>query len=394
MKRILLITLIVFMALLCDNTIVNAKEVYFERTTNVIVKQDLEKGYMVSMIRKFVEYKTKHLLFSVELFKDVYDANALFEVSDNIDVVMDEVKKIAYVTEILYNQTNDLNYVGVGQKLIWEKLSSSDNVYFLENKIRNDNLYLNYISSINNEIDKVFPEFNFNSDITLNLNEVKEFYDEALSDYEIVSVEGESVSSIINENKLILRGNSNGLTKITLKKDISLKDYDMKYFENEKSTNLISCGNFSLYKTINVNVTSGNLILNILDDNIIDDFKVSYGIFKEDKLVYQFDITKAGMYKVELPYGDYIVKELSINSLYEKDNKKYKISIKNNKDVVLDLMNNLLPKENVIFEEIENTYQELPVYDNVEISIPDTSKNANYSFIYCLILYVIKKILF
>lgn len=394
MKRILLITLIVFMVLLCDNTIVNAKEVYFERTTNVIVKQDLEKGYMVSMIRKFVEYKTKHLLFSVELFKDVYDANALFEISNNIDVVIDEVKKIAYVTEILYNQTNDLNYVGVGQKLIWEKLSSSDNVYFLENKIRNDNLYLNYISSINNEIDKVFPEFNFNSDITLNLNEVKEFYDEALSDYEIVSVEGESVSSIINENKLILRGNSNGLTKITLKKDISLKDYDMKYFENEKSTDLISCGNFSLYKTINVNVTSGNLILNILDDNIIDDFKVSYGIFKEDKLVYQFDITKAGMYKVELPYGDYIVKELSINSLYEKDNKKYKISIKNNKDVVLDLMNNLLPKENVIFEEIENTYQELPVYDNVEISIPDTSKNANYSFIYCLILYVIKKILF
>lgn len=394
MKKILLITLIVFMALLCDNTIVNAKEVDFERTTNVIVKQDLEKGYMVSMIRKFVEYKTNHLLFSVELFKDVYDANSLFEISDNIDVVMDEVKKIAYVTEILYNQTNDLNYVGAGQKLIWEKLSSSDNVYFLENKIRNDNLYLNYISSINNKIDKVFPEFSFNSDITLNLNESKEFYDEALSDYEIISVEGESVSSVINENRLILRGNSNGLTKITLKKDISLKDYDMKYFKNEKSTDLISCGNFSLYKTINVNVTSGNLILNILDDNIIDDFKVSYGIFKEDKLVYQFDITKAGKYKVELPYGDYIVKELSINSLYEKDNKKYKISIRNNEDVVLDLMNNLLPKENVIAEEIENTYQELPVYDNVEISIPDTSKNANYSFIYCLILYVIKKIWF
>ncbi|MGM9834238.1 MAG: hypothetical protein ACI31M_00450 [Bacilli bacterium] len=394
MKQILFSTFIIFIAFLIGNKIVNAREIQYERSTSVYVRRNLGNSFIDGRVRKYIEYNTNHTLFSTEPFKGVPDVYAHYDINDEI-TISNEVKEIAYVADLLYQDTYDLTYIAVGQKMIWDLVKNKEEIYFYDKNGRNDILYINYEKEINDKINKLFPKLNIPTEISLNLNDNIELSDELLNDYEIVNSKGTSSISYINDDKLMIKGESRGITELILKKDIGSKDYEMKLFSNETESDFISSGNFSSFVILNINVTSGDFFLNVLGEDIEDGYNASYGIFKNDKLIYRFDINNKGFYKTELPCDNYVVKQLSISPLYLKDDKEYVIKIDENRETILEV-NTLRNREiNEVVDNIneqnkeENTSGVLS--EIIELSVPDTFSNTNTIILLGKSLYVKKK---
>ncbi len=68
----------------------------------------------------------------------------------------------------------------------------------------------------------------------------------------------------------------------------------------------------------------------------------TYGIYKSDKLISKVTTNKDGIATIELPFGEYTLKELEAPKGYKLDSKIYNIDINSNDDKVINLTDDML----------------------------------------------------
>ena len=283
-----------------------------------INKVEGNKTYYMTM--QYIHDGNGNVVYCIEPFTKFYESYN-YQLTDpylNYDSdILRRVELLSYYGYGYKNRTDSKWYV-ITQYLIWKSVSNND-IYFTDKlNGRRIDKYQVEINELNNDVNNhdsnsLVKEYEVEYKDSINLN--IDGYKVLSSDYEIV-------------NNMISNVDKDGVIKVT--KDSNYYGFYRSYYDSYGSQDLLLRGNVSnqVYD-IKVNVRKGNIILDINVDNK-DNFNVCYTIYKDNVSV-DYVCTGSNLeYKsIDLKYGEYVVKQSSINEGYVIDDKEYVVNVGN-----------------------------------------------------------------
>ena len=242
-----------------------------------------------------------------------------------------------------YKNHQDKKWYGITQTLIWQILRPDINWQFKTSRygVPDNNLYLTEIKElellINNHNKK--PSFN-NSKKTILLNETIILSDinNVLTNYEITT-SNDNILLIKDQNNLKITAKKEGITNITMLKRSNVGS-NFTLFSGGSLQDIITRGEVEdVLAKLEITVKNGELKLEKVDgdtkkpipEGSASLFGAEYGIYNDANeqiatIIFDDSLTKT----INLPYGNYFIKELVAPPGYNLNNKIYKIKLDNN----------------------------------------------------------------
>ena len=312
------------------------------------------------------------IVYCVEPGVDIYTREySPFDISlSSFDrSIIDKIKLIGYFGYDYPGHQSD-SYFLAAQELIWELIGHNE-VHFTSQKndmgdMINVDIEKNNIMSLVNHY-YVKPSFSDNLITGVYHNEIVLVdSNNVLSNYEVVSTNN---NVAIDGNKLIIKFSNLGSDEIVLKKkkydnlsSVSYMDQYSQDFMFLRADDVFSSIYIESFIPLsNIHISKSGLLLSDFDNGkfIYDESNLSdvvFGlyasddVFVGDELVYYSDqfiqelvTTQDGVSSVDLPNGDYYLKEISTNDEFIINNEKVLVHLENyNKEVethMIDLKN-------------------------------------------------------
>lgn len=348
MKKLLFILISFFVV----GRFVNA-ETFFEG--NYISGEYINKeinGVTYYMTMQYIKDSRGNIVYCLEPFVTFSEGKSYVsyvgDLSGYKNLSKEQKRKIELITYYGYgydNRKTDKWYV-VTQYLVWKTVDSDANVYFTKTlNGKKIDKYSKEMEEVLKDVEEhnFIPSFvknysvNYGSDLII--SQLNTDYEIISSDYEYKINNGLSISNVFESGNIKVRKKSNKYeNKIAI-------------FDSTKSQDLIRPGNIeNNIMNINVEVTKGDITLDIKNDysvyTIESDFSnTCYEISKNNDIVDKICTSKDPIvYKTnDLPFGNYVVKQVSVGLGYKKDVNVYNVSIDNsNSHPKLVLYNYLL----------------------------------------------------
>ena len=350
-KYILFILLIVLMGLeiVKAETFVEGKFISGEYISK---KKDGKIHYLTV---QFLKDSNGNIVYCLEPYTKFVEGKSYtsFEgdISGYSDLSETQKRKISLIVYYGYGYSGRTTnkWYAVTQYLIWDTVTGSNGSVYFTDKLNGSKItkYSDEINTIKKDVDNhdIKPDFIKTYDVDYEDDLLIDF-----SDYEVVNSDFEyQMNNGIRINKLKNSGN------LTVSKVSNYYPRKVAIFDSTSSQDLIRPGNVVNPKyDISINVKKGNITLDIKkDDNVYtveSDFSnTCYDIYKDDNVIDSVctDNEELVYQTVDLPYGDYVVKQTSNGTGYLKDVKEYRVSVNssNNKPVVT--LYNLLLKNDI-----------------------------------------------
>ena len=252
---------------------------------------------------------------------------------------VDRINMIIYYGYGYGNHTTDTWY-GVTQYLVWKESDKEADIYFT-NKKNGPKLDL-YKDEIN-EIEALIQEHNKKPDFLKNYivstNQILTVDSNIdLNNYDIVT----NLEYQVNGRQLLFKNLDVGEYEVKMvRKNNRFKTAFAMYY-SKTSQNVIVPGYSPIYNqeyVFKIKVIEGNLKIQKLGKN--DQIKLEgakYGIYQDNELVTTLITDSNGIGTVNLPFGNYIVKELEAPAGYKLDQQEYEVTIdENNIDIEITL---------------------------------------------------------
>ncbi len=300
------------------------------------------EGNIVYCIEPYTTLKKE-----VDNLKSVGDVYSYNELSDA------QIRRLELLTYYGYgykDRTSSDWYV-VTQLLIWRTVSPKSQIYFTDTYGGKEvKKFQTEIDTLNNDVLEHDQKPKFVKDYTVNLNGSLDIDELNSNDYEIVSnsyktdlSKGLHLDNIITGGKIVFRKKSNRFAN------------KIMIYDSNDNQDLIKPGNISNQDyAININVTKGDITLDILKDTSVytveSDFSnTCYEINDSDgKLVQKVCADDEMIYKtLDLPYGNYVVKQVSHGIGFKPDNKTYNVTIDKKNEHPRVTLENLLIKNTI-----------------------------------------------
>ncbi len=298
-----------------------------------------------------------NIVYCIEPFAHFDDKVTDYSGTDNLisygRLSASQIRKLELLTYYGYgynNRTSSDWYV-ITQFLIWQTVSPNNEFYFTDtyggNKITK---YENEINELLNEVNNHDNVPDFIKNYTVNLNGKLDINELNSNDYEIVSnsynsnlENGLHLENIVKDGKIVFRRKSNRFNN------------KIMIYDSSNNQDLIKPGNISNPEyTININVTKGDITLDILKDTSVytveSNFKnTCYEIKTKDwVLVDKVCADDEMVYKtLELPYGKYVVKQVNYGIGFKPDTKTYDITIDKSNEHPKVTLENLLIRNTI-----------------------------------------------
>lgn len=272
-----------------------------------------------------------------------------YDIEEINSLSTDALKRASLISYFGYNYKNHLeNYwYSITQVMIQRVLNPNLDIYFTNklNGKRNDSLYQKEINEINSLVDNylITPSFSGQA-FNVVLGESLHITDnnKVLANYKINS----AINYNINDNTLIINPDKVGSHTIEFTKDNIKKSV---IYKSNDSQNILAPGSIDIKSTINLNVLTGSITINKLDENTKtcnnDLPGTIYTLYdNEMNQINTLVVDSNCKAKIDnLKAGNYYLKETKSNAKYLIDESIYNIKIdKNNLNENFNLYNKLL----------------------------------------------------
>ena len=263
-----------------------------------------------------------------------------------------KVSLIAFYGYGFSNRMTDVWYAAT-QMLIWKTVDPDSEFYFTDTlggeKISK---HVGRMNDILADVEYHDDKPNFIKDYVVNYKE-----DLVITNYdykfEINTEDYDYIYDPSNATISVKNLSNDGI--FTFEKNLGKYNTDVAIYSNDNGQDLIKPGNVvnNIY-TINVSVTKGNISFVIKDDerDIYTRWSslnnTCYELYKEDVAIDKICFKNGGLlYKTGyLPYGNYKVKQVSVGTGYEVDEKVYDVFIDDDTNPTL-ILNNYLIKNKI-----------------------------------------------
>lgn len=304
-----------------------------------------------------------------DIVTDTYHSTADFKLSKLTRETIEYIRAISYFG-YLYKGHESYYYYMASQELIWEYISNVDISWTNEESVDGAEIdLLSYKLDILRLREKYYGGLLLNNFANNSVYKIGDTiytkdYSGLLSEYEVIS-EGHSKVEIDGDYLKINIGDSYvGKEEIKLQRK-NFYSYDSTLYYYDNSQKLISNGNFmTKINTISFYIEGNNLDFIIKDSNTNSSTPTNQSSF--DGIVYELydqdnnfieDITFSDEiveYNINnLAYGDYIIRQKSTNSFYEKNDEDILIHFDATTSLPIELIVN--PKyQNVSFFKVYN----------------------------------------
>lgn len=308
-----------------------------------------------------IEPEVKMPLYS----EATYNSHTIYEGKTTIikqcrltDKNYDRVSLLAYYGYLYKDNKVDhtsKKWYGITQTLIWGTVRPDVTYVFKTSRYGNIdyNLYKNEVSELETLVsnhNKV-PSF-ANDSFNLKKGEVLELVDtnNVLSSFNYSS--NDIAKLEIKDNTLLITGLKDGEAKITFTKPKA--NYDFRLFKSSTVQNVVTRGNVDNPSfTINLKITSGDLtILKVdsEDEKYNEDLNGTlFNLYdSNDNLIKEIEINQEKE-TIELPFGNYYLKEISSSLSYKLNSQKYEFTIDdNNKEISIVIPNTKIKGELIL----------------------------------------------
>lgn len=289
------------------------------------------------------------------------------DLSSYSNLTEEQKRKISLIAYYGYGYKDRMTkkWYAITQMLIWRIVDPNSEFYFTDQpngaKVDKYSGYMNSIFSdvYNHDMTPSFiKDYNVNYNGDLVIDKFNDIYDI-----------GTEYDYNYNNSKLTISNiNKDGSVSFQRKNDLLR---NVTIYDSPNSQDLIRRGNVIEVKhTINIKVNSGNITLDIRKDkenvySVESDFtNTCYEIISNSSVLDKVCTSNDNLvYKTsELPFGEYIVKQVSVGKGYEVDLTEYKIVIDGTNDTNVVLNNKLIKnkielvkyyciKDNCLYEE-------------------------------------------
>ncbi len=283
-------------------------------------------------------------------------------------------------------------WYGITQTLIWGTVRPDVTYVFKTSRYGNIdyNLYKKEVNELETLISNhnKLPSF-ANDSFNLKQGEVLEIIDtnNVLSSFNYSS--NDIVKLEIKDNTLFITALKDGEAKITFTKPKT--NYDFRLFKSSTVQNVVTRGNVDNPSfTINLKITSGDLtILKVDSEDEKYNENLNGTLFNlydsNDNLIKEIQINHEKE-TIELPFGNYYLKEISSSLSYKLNSQKYEFSIDDNNREISIVIPNTKIKGELILEKYKGSLSEkfikeadakFEIYkDDILINTITTDKNG------------------
>ncbi len=344
MKRFLMATLLMFIGL---NVVYAADDTFYydkERVEDMWITKANSEQTRSAHPYKLKRRRDNTYIYCLEPFTLLQNDTEYIESNDFTKYgftkeQVDRINMIIYYGYGYGNHTTDTWY-GVTQYLVWKESDKEADIYFT-NKKNGPKLDL-YKDEIN-EIEALIQEHNKKPDFLKNYivstNQILTVDSNIdLNNYDIVT----NLEYQVNGRQLLFKNLDVGEYEVKMvRKNNRFKTAFAMYY-SKTSQNVIVPGYSPIYNqeyVFKIKVIEGNLKIQKLGKN--DQIKLEgakYGIYQDNELVTTLITDSNGIGTVNLPFGNYIVKELEAPAGYKLDQQEYEVTIdENNIDIEITL---------------------------------------------------------
>ena len=272
--------------------------------------------------------------------------NGIFNIKEDTIEKMNLIAHYGYG----YKGHSELKWYGVTQYLIWNELGLDD-LYFTDSYYGNRIVaYEKEIKDIKDLIDKHYITPSFSDEINIENNKYLAIEDSngVLSNYKLSSTDDRIK---VENNKLILDKLDVGTYKIVFEKIDNKKHYELYY--SSTAQNLLLPGKLQdVKKEITINVRKGHIGIRKHDqdtDTPQGDLSfqgAKYGIYNlNDELVSEIILDKLGEFYLDMPFGNYYLKEIEAPIGYVKNEEKYYFNLTfDNNETIIDVSDKVISK--------------------------------------------------
>lgn len=342
-------------------------------TISVVVKaatfhgtNDFMDGIFITRIKDGVNHPFKgefvldnegNIVYCLEPYVDMKQNQDVYDIVEDVDkyegLSAEQLRRVELLIYYGYgygNRTSDDWYI-ITQFMIWQTVEPKTEIYFTDThegeKIEK---FTSEIAALDADVKAHDKKPSFAKSYTVNLHESLDISELNSNDYDIVSNSyGNDLSSGFHLDDATESGT------IVFKKKSNRFEDKIVIYESLESQDVIKPGNIDSYEyTVNVNVTKGDITLDILKDTSVytveaDFSNTCYEIrTKSGNLVEKVCATDEMTYKtLDLPYGDYVVKQVSFGVGFKPDNKTYDVTIKKKDEHPKVTLENLLIKNTI-----------------------------------------------
>ena len=401
--------------ILLGTTIVKAENFYeAEYIDDMWITRDRAPAHWYQKARVFRQKSNNKESYCLDPFA-IFDGNGFYSSSTSYNSLSSEVQrkiKLAAYYGYGYSGHTDKKWYAITQVLIW-RYASSGRFFFT------DGLDGPEISTYNNELNELdnlvsrhytVPSFS-NNTIKVNYGEELVLTDtnQVLGNYTVLS----DLYTAKSGNNLVIKGNSIGEHTIKLYKNSNNIGTPMFYASSTSQDMMIRGSVDNVNTSLKVIVEGGTITIHKVDyDNgtCTPQGEASldgaiYEIYNESgEIVDTVTISNCSAKTKELPFGNYIIKELAPGEGYVKDEKEHLVTLDNNhKDEVINLTNKVIERKVHIQKLYGNKdledYKVEPnitfgIYDknNIELFQVITNKSGETTFTLPYGSYIIKQL--
>lgn len=398
MRKIKGIVLLVAMLFLAGITFV-----YAGVNDSTLVKHRYENIYSVydegDRVRLF--YAQRYTLNGVTAYciergvsidTDIYSSTTDWNVTGLNNDIKRYIRLLAYYGYD-YDGHNTMEYYLATQELIWEKISGKTTYWVKGASVDSPRLDISKEKQIIEDlVSKHTTVPSFDSEVVeINIGETTTLNDSnnVLSQYEIYNSNLDGVK-IENNSLKITASNLRGEEEIQLIRKNYMTKVTLIYHSGDNQK-LISAGVLDpVIATVKVKSLAGSIELSKKDsqtgltpqgDGVLDGAK--YGIYNSNNELVDTIITGEKNKTKDIPYGKYTIKEIEASKGYELDANIYNVTIdSNNKDIVLDVYENIIKRKVNFFKVYATDKTSILVGEpNVQFDIYLKSTNELYKSI-------------
>ena len=295
-----------------------------------------------------------------------------------------------------YKGHTDKKWIAITQFLIWKTANPNATFEWLDNTDDRNIItkFSDEIAELNNLVTKHLLLPSFPNYIKLSVGKSNELVDNAKVLDKFV-IEETDLDAKILEDKLIITSDTVKKGKILLTKDYRIYNHDMEFFYCNGSQSLVSVGNIKPHKLlIDVDIVAGEVEITKVDSSTSDIVPLGEGsligatyevINSNNESVGLITIGDDNKGKLgNLPYGSYIIKEVSPGIGYKLDSNEYEFEVNGkNLDIKLNLSNEVI-KSNIKIIKFFGTKKDLDLKTlkrekDVLFEVYDKDNNMVYS---------------
>lgn len=328
----------------------------------------------------------------VSIDTDIYSSTTDWNVTGLNNDIKRYIRLLAYYGYD-YDGHNTMEYYLATQELIWEKISGKTTYWVKGASVDSPRLDISKEKQIIEDlVSKHTTVPSFDSEVVeINIGETTTLNDSnnVLSQYEIYNSNLDGVK-IENNSLKITASNLRGEEEIQLIRKNYMTKVTLIYHSGDNQK-LISAGVLDpVIATVKVKSLAGSIELSKKDsqtgltpqgDGVLDGAK--YGIYNSNNELVDTIITGEKNKTKDIPYGKYTIKEIEASKGYELDANTYNVTIdSNNKDIVLDVYENIIKRKVNFFKVYATDKTSILVGEpNVQFDIYLKSTNELYKSI-------------